>query len=136
MHGHDRLRPRGDPALDVGGVEVQRARVDLGEDRGRADPRDRLGGGVERERRADHLVAGADLERVEDEHDRVGAVRDADRLLDAESLGRLALEALDLGAEDEAAALERPLERRLQLRDQRRVLRLDVNVGNRHCRPS
>ena len=90
-------------ALDVGRVEVQRRRVDVGEDGRRADARDRLGGRVERERGADHLVAGADPDRVEHEHDRVGAVRDADRLLDAEVLGRLALEALDLGAEDEAA---------------------------------
>ncbi len=49
------------------------------------------------------LVACADPERVEDEHERIGAVGDADRVLDAEELGRLALEALDLGAEDEAA---------------------------------
>ena len=136
MDRHDRLRARGDPACDVGGVEVQRSRVDVGEDRGGADSRDRLGGGVEGEGRADHLVAGADLERVEHEHDRVGSVRDPDRLLDAEGLGGLAFETLDLRAEDEASALERPLERRLQLRDQRRVLRLDVNVWNRHCRSS
>ena len=107
VHGHDRLRPRGDPPLDVGRVEVQRRRVDVGEDGRRAAAGDRLGGREERERRADHLVARADPERVEHEHERVGAVRDADRLLDAEVLGRLALEALDLGAEDEAAALER-----------------------------
>ena len=36
---------------------------------------------------------GADPERVEREHERIGAVGDADRLLDAEVLGRLALEA-------------------------------------------
>ena len=77
------------------------AGVDVGEDRRRADARDRLGGRVERERRADDLVAGADPERVEHEHERVGAVGDADRLRHAEVLGRLALEALDLGPEDE-----------------------------------
>ena len=131
VHRHHRLRPLRDPPLDVGGIEVERRGLDLGEDGRRAAARDRLGRRVERERRADHLVARADAQRVEDEHERVGAVRDADRLLDAELLGRLALEALDLGAEDEAAALERPRERLLQLRDERRVLRLDVNVGNR-----
>ena len=46
--------------------------------------------------------------------------------------GRLALERLDLGAEDELPGVERARERVLQLRDQRRVLRLDVDVGNRH----
>ncbi len=84
VHGHDRLRPLRDPPLDVGRVEVQRRRVDVGEDGRRAAPGDRLGGRVERERRADDLVALADAERVEHEHERVGAVRDADRLLDAE----------------------------------------------------
>jgi hypothetical protein len=131
VDGHQRLRPRRDPPLDVGRVEVQRLRVDLGEDGCRAAAHDRLGGRVERERRADDLVAVPDPERVEDEHDRVGAVRDADGLLDAEELGRLAFEALNLGPEDEAARLERLREGRLKLRDERRVLRLDVNVRNR-----
>ena len=73
-----------DPALDVLGIEVQRHRVDVGEDRRRAGARDRLGGRVEGERRADHLVAAPDADRLEHEHERVGAVRDADRLRDAE----------------------------------------------------
>ena len=55
-------------------------------------------------------------------------------VLRAEQLGRLALEGLDLGAEDEPARLEGARERLLQLGDQRRVLRLDVNVGDRHRR--
>ncbi len=134
MHRHDRLRALGDPALDVGGVEVERHRVDLREDRGGATARDRLGGRVERERRADHLVAGADPHRIEDEHERVGAVCAADGVERAEQRSRLALERLDLRPEDEAAGLERARECLLQLRDQRRVLRLDVNVGNRHRR--
>ena len=125
-----------DRALDLGRIEVQRGRVDVGEDRRRAAARDRLGGREERERRADDLVAGADLERVEREHERVRAVGDADRLLDAEVLGGLALERLDLGAEDEAAAVEGAGERLLELRDEGRVLRLDVNERNRlHAGP-
>ena len=84
VHRHDRPRPRRDPRGDVLGVEVAGRRVDVGEDGRGAAPRDRLGGRVEREGRADHLVAGADAHRVEHEHERVGAVRDADRLRDAE----------------------------------------------------
>ena len=57
VHRHDRLRPRGDPRRDVVRIEVERDRVDVREHRRRADAGDRLGGGVERERRADHLVA-------------------------------------------------------------------------------
>jgi hypothetical protein len=51
-------------------------------------------------------------------------------------LGRLVLEPLDLGAEDEPPVLERSLERFLQLGDQRRVLRSDINVRNPHYEPS
>ena len=58
----------------------------------------------------------------------------ADRLLDAEVLRRLALERLDLGPEDETGRVERAREGFLKLGDQRRVLRLDVNVGDRHQR--
>ena len=73
---------------------------------------------------------GADLHRLEREHERIGAVGDADRVGHAEIGGRLALERLDLGTEDEAAGLEHLGEALLQLRDQRRVLRLDVDERN------
>ena len=101
--------------------------IDVGEDGSRAGPGDRLGRRVERERGADHLVTGADPHRLERENERVGAVRDADRVRHVEVGGRLALERLDLGAEDEAARLEDLGEALLELRDQRRVLRLDVD---------
>ncbi len=93
------------------GIEVERHRVDVGEDRRRADPRDRLGRREEREGGADDLVAAPDPERVEDEHERVGAVRDADRLGHAEVLGGLALERRDVRPEDEPAVLEHVGER-------------------------
>ena len=134
VHRHDRLRPRRDARGDVGGVEVEADRIDVGEDGGRAGPGDRLGGRVERERRADHLVPGADAHRLEREHERVGAVGDADRVGHAEIGGRLVLERLDLGAEDEAARLENLREALLELRDQRRVLRLDVDERNHDIR--
>ena len=41
--------------------------------------RDRLGAGVEGERRDDDLVAGPDAERAQRDRQRVGAVGDADR---------------------------------------------------------
>ncbi len=127
VDGHDRLRPRRDARGDVLGVEVERRRVDVREDRRRTDTRDRLGRRVERERRADHLVAATDPERVEREHERVGPVRDADRVRHAEERGRLALERLDLGAEDEATGLEDGGEALLELWNERRVLRLHVD---------
>ena len=88
MDGDDRLRPVGDLRGRVLDVEVERRGVDLREDGSRAAPDDRLGRRVERERRADDLVAGADADRVEREDERVGAVRDADRALHAEDTPR------------------------------------------------
>ena len=121
-----------DPARDVVGSRFSVAGSMSAKTGRGADARDRLGRRVEGEGGADRpRRRRRSRMRVEDEHDRVGAVRDADRLLDAEVLGSLALEPLDLGAEDEAPALERAREGRLQLRDERRVLRLDVNVRNR-----
>ena len=84
---------------------------------------------------ADHLVAGADPHRLEREHERVGAVGDADRVRDAEIRGRLALERLDLGTEDEAARLEHLGEALLQLGDERRILRLDVDERDHSDEP-
>ena len=59
VHREDRPRPLSHPRRHVLGVEVQGRRVDVAEDRRRADARDRLGGRVEREGRADDLVARA-----------------------------------------------------------------------------
>ena len=102
----------------------------------RAAAGDRLCGRVERERRADHLVAGPDPERVERDHERVRAVRDADRVLDSEVRGGLFLEGLDVRAEDEPARVENVGDSLLQLVQQRRVLRLDVNQRDlRHGGP-
>ncbi len=110
---HDRLGVGRDLARDVGGVDVHRLVLDVGEDGRRAELGDRLGGGVEGEGGADDLVARPDLERAEHERDGVGAVAATDRVGDAELGGRLLLEGLDVGAEDELARLEHFGETRL-----------------------
>ena len=69
----------------------------------------------------------ADPERLEREDERVGAVRDADRVRNAEEGGSLALERLHLRTEDEAAGLEHGREALLELGNERRVLRLHVD---------
>ena len=85
---------------------------------------------------ADHLVPLADPERVEREDERVRPVRDADRVLDAEVGRRLLLEGADVRAEDEPAGVEDLGDSLLQLLQQRRVLRLDVNERDlSHCEP-
>ena len=117
--------------LDVGRVEVQRP-GSMSAKTGVAPTR-AIASAVAKNVNAGQITSspGADLERVEDEHDRVGAVRDADRLGHAEVLGRLLLERLDVRPEDELAVLEHLGEGLLELRDERRVLRLDVNERNR-----
>ena len=69
----------------------------------------------------------ADLERVQDEDERVRAVPDADRLADAEIARGLLLEGGDVRAEHELTTLEHAVDRFLEQRDQGRVLRLDVD---------
>ena len=134
MHGHDRLRLRRDPRGDVVDVDVHGRRVDVGEDRCRADTRDRLGCRIEGERGADHLVAATDAHRLEAQHERVGAVGDTERVRHAEVGGGLLLERLDLRAEDEAPGLEHVREAGFQLGNERRVLRLDVDERNHDAR--
>ena len=112
--------------------DVQRDRIDVGEHRRRTAPGDRLCGRVEREGRADHLVARPDLERVECEHERVGAVGDADGLPDAEVGGGLLLERVVVRTANELPAVEHLAEPRLQLGNQRLVLGMDVNERDRH----
>ena len=70
------------------GVEVEGARIDVGEHRARAQPRDGAGGGEERQRRGHHLVAGADAERHERDQQRVGAARHRDGVAHARSRRR------------------------------------------------
>jgi hypothetical protein len=56
MHRDDRPGPRPDRLGDPGGIDVQGDRIDIHEHRARADAKDRVGGGHEREARQDHLV--------------------------------------------------------------------------------
>ena len=134
MHRHDRPRPRGDPRGDVLGVEVEGRGIDLGEHGSGATAGDRLGRGEEREGGADHLVAWADLHRVHHQHERIGAVRDTDRLRDAEIGGGLGLEGGDVRPEHEPPLVQHLGEGLLELGDQWCVLGLDVNERNlRHA---
>ena len=131
VHRDDRPRPVGQLRGCVLEIEIERDRVDLGEDRRRAAPHDRLGGRVEGEGGTDHLVARPDAERLEGEHERVGAVGDADRPLHAEVRGGLLLERPVVLAADEGLAVEHLAERGLEPGDQRLVFGSNVNERNR-----
>jgi len=131
VNREDRLRALGDPGGDILGLEVHRRRVDIREDGRRSAPGDCLCRRVERERRTDHLVPSADSERVEHEHERIGTVGHADRVADAEIVGRLALERGDIGPENELAALEHAVDRLADTRQERGVLSFYVNERDR-----
>src|SRR5690606_29696473 len=136
----DRAQPRA--ALGGGarrrGIEAVGGRVDVGEDRAGAEPRDRPRRREEREGRADHLVAGADAERLQREQQRVGARGAADRPARLDERGQLVLEGRDLLAEHERLALEDAIDRRADLLAQGGVLRAQVEEGDRlaHRAPS
>ena len=80
-------------ALDLGRIEVERRRVDVGEDRASRRAR-AIASAVAKNVNAGQITSspGPIPSASSDEHERVGAVGDADRLLDAEVLGGLALE--------------------------------------------
>jgi hypothetical protein len=73
VHRQQSRRPGRDAPLDILGVEAERALLDIGEHRTRADAQHRVGARDEGEGRADHLVAPADAERQQRQLERVGA---------------------------------------------------------------
>ena len=121
MDGDHRARARRDRALDQLGRDERGARIDVDEARRRARQRDRLGGRDERVRRHDHLVAAADAERAQRQHQGFGARGDADGVRRAAVPRELLLEGLDLGAERERRAARDPLDLAQQLVHERRV---------------
>ena len=95
------------------GIERHPLRIDVGEHRPRAGHHDRQRRVRRRERRGDHLVAGADPERAERDGERIGAGADADRVRRGAGRGELALEGVELGPEHEPAALQHARDCRL-----------------------
>ena len=116
----------GDRRLDRVGVDQEVLVVDVDEDRHGADARRRLGRGDERVRRHDDLVARPDADGAVGELERVGAVGDADDVLDADVVGVLALERVDLGTADECRGLELRAPHRQHLVEDLGLLRGEV----------
>ena len=132
VHRHDRARARRDRGLHGGGIEVERLVLDVGEHGHRTDRGDRLGRCVERERRADDLIAGLDAQRAQRDQQRVRAVADADPVRHAQMLGERALDLGDPRAEDEAARLDHLGDRAGDLLAHLGVLRMRVHQGDGH----
>ena len=100
----DGARPRSDGVFDRRRIDGQAGRIDVGEDRARAGHHDgqrRIGG---RQRRGDHLVSRTDVERPQNERQRVGAAANPHAVGRAHRCGELALERFDFGTEHEPAA--------------------------------
>ena len=133
MHRHDGLGSRRDGGANRAGIDVEGHRVDVDEPRRRADARDAAGGGEEREGRGDDFVAGADRRAP-------SASRGSHRCpttwrprrVDADLPRQLALERVDLGAEDEALAVADARDGGEDLLADRPVLRLEIEERD-HC---
>src|SRR5439155_18784193 len=94
---------------------------------------DRLGGGDERVGRGDDFVTGFHPAGQQGQVQRRGAGRDPDRMLRAAVGGKGALEVFHLASQDECRALQHPVHRRVDLRLECGVLRLQVDEGNHHA---
>jgi len=130
VNGHDRARPRCQRLLEPARVERAGCELDVGEHRSRParlDAGDRGHAGV---RSRHDLVARADLERLEGDRDRVGPGGDAHGEARSAVGGEGLLEALDLLAEDEPAASEYALQRRVELVAELRGLAGEVEEGD------
>ena len=109
LHRHDRLGARGDLLLHfrrVDGLVGQH----VGVDRRRTEVDDRTGGGDERHRRRDHLVARADTHRPHADDQRIGARVQRDAVLRAGVLAHLLLEFGNLFGHHQVALGEHPVD--------------------------
>ena len=106
VDGDDRSRPLRDRGLDRLGRQVERPRIDVGED-GRRTLVDRAVGGCdEGVGRGDHLVAGADSGGDAEEMESRSTARDRGGVRRVDRLGERLLEAIDRRTEREAARPE------------------------------
>jgi hypothetical protein len=91
----DSPRVLGDRGAGRFGIHVERAWIDVDEDRSAALVEDRVGGGDERERRRDDLVARADAGQAHGEVQAGRPARDGGDLTGAYPLGQRGLEPVD-----------------------------------------
>ena len=124
VNRNDRLGPRGDRRSHRAGVDVVRQGIDIHEHRPGTKTSGAAGGRKEGIGARDDLVARPDTERHHRHEQPVRPRRDADRVPDPEHHGQLALEELDLPAEDELLTVAHPRHRRDELIPNRRVLSL------------
>ena len=98
MHREDGFRLRRERRFDERGVDVERRRIDVNEDRRRSAVADGVRRGNERMADGDDLIAEADTERGERDVKRRRAARHRAGMRRADGLGEFAFERRDLGA--------------------------------------
>ncbi len=136
VDGHDRLGVLADDVLDLLGVDVVRDGVNVHEDRAGAGPPDAAGGGEERERGRDDLVADADVQAHQGVEQGIGAAGDADGVRAVGHLGDGLFKLLDLGPADTHLRIEHIVDLRQHLVPDLCVLRLQIQQGYLHERRS
>ena len=101
MDGDDRLRPLADLLRHVGRVDQIGDRIDVGEDRHRAESRDGAGGGEEGVAGQDHLVARLDVKGHQRQEQGVAAGGARDHVRHAERLREFGFQVVNVWAEHE-----------------------------------
>jgi len=150
MHGHDGLDGAAGAAvqhstalqlaivlqqsLNGSARQVERTRVDVDEERQRADPRDSAGGSKKGIRRRDDGIPGADIEGHQRREQGVGTRGHADTEAAAAVGGDGTLEFLYRGAEDEGLRVADTLDGSIDFGFQGPILGLEVQQGDLHGR--
>ena len=132
----DRLRARRDRGRDRIRVEVERLRVDVGEDRRRAFVDRAVRRGDERVRRRDHLVAGADAREPHAEMQAGGSGRDGGAVRRVDRVSEQRLEARAHRAEREPARAQHLEHELLVALVDPRCAEVDASVAVRQLRAS
>jgi hypothetical protein len=133
VHDQNGLGAWGDGGLEPFRVEVERAGVRFHRDRGGPGRGDPEPGGDVGVRRHDHLVARPDVQRPDDQLDRVEPRADGHAVRPAAVLGELGLERRALRSEQVPPGLEHPPRRRVEVLGQFSVGRLQVEERDTHA---
>src|SRR5262245_53469910 len=142
MHGKDGARPRGNGGFDLFGIDHERVFLDVDEDGLGTSRGNSFRGRNERVGGRDHLVPGAEAERMQCQAQRVGSVRAACAiqvrrgtggvLLLSAVAGKLELEVPDILAANERAPRDDTLERGVDFVSDAQILSVEVDEWNVH----
>jgi hypothetical protein len=119
---------------DIRQVEVEADGADIGEHGRGADTADASARGEERERRRNHLVAGANSQAHQGEEDGVGAGGDPQGVADAEQLRHVSLEPIQFRAEDVVPGTQHPLKGVGEFAFEGEILGLEIEKWYGHRR--